>query len=391
MHPSTRAARAPGRPESTFGALTPSIIPSTTYVRDEHGDYPGGHSYSRDQNPTGEPAEQLLAELEGGHEAMLFASGMAAATALFDAVEPGTHVVAPRQMYWTIRLWLERQTARGALHATFVDATEPDAWTQALAAPPAGASSAPPIVWLETPSNPMLAVTDLGAVAAVAHDAGALVVADNTTATPVHTRPIEHGVDVVFHSATKQLNGHADVLAGALVSTPSLDVWPRIRDQRAYRGAVLGPFEAWLLLRGMRTLFVRVPRASDTAQLVAEHLRSHPAVTEVLYPGLADHPHHDVAARLMDGGFGLLVSMRVRGGEAAARRVMRRLELFADATSLGGTESLVEHRSRVEGEGSPVPSDLLRLAIGIEDADDLLADLTQALDAETDRTDKDEP
>jgi len=385
MHPSTRTARAPGSPDPTFGALVPPIVTSTTYVRDEGGDYPGGHSYARDQNPTGEAAEQLLTELEGGDDALLFASGMAAATALFDALEPGAHVVAPTHMYWTIRLWLERQAERGSLTATFVDSTDLDAWSAALTA--TSVPSRPQVAWLETPSNPMAVVTDLAAVAEIAHGAGALVVADNTTSTPVQTRPIEFGADVVFHSATKQLNGHADVLAGALVTTPGLDLWSGIRDQRAYRGAVLGPFEAWLLLRGMRTLFVRVPRASQTALRIAQDIETHPAVSEVLYPGLVDHPQHEIAARQMQGGFGLLLSIRLHGGEASARRVLNGLELFADATSLGGTESLVEHRSRIEGPGSPVPTDLLRLAIGLEDADDLLADLTNALDAERDRDD----
>ena len=200
----------------------------------------------------------------------------------------------------------------------------------------------------------------------------------------MQTRPLEHGVDVVFHSATKQLNGHADVLAGALVGRPDLPIWPAIRDQRAYRGAVLGPFEAWLLHRGMRTLYVRVPRASQTALRLAQDLETHPAIAEVLYPGLVDHPQHEIAVRQMEGGFGLLLSIRLVGGEASARRVLNRLTMFADATSLGGTESLVEHRSRVEGAGTPVPDDLLRLAIGLEDPDDLLADLSHALDAEKD-------
>jgi cystathionine gamma-synthase len=382
MHPSSRAARAPGATDPTTGALVPPIVASTTYVRDADGNYPGGHSYARDQNPTGEPAEQLLADLEGGQEALLFASGMAAATALFDALEPGAHVVAPTQMYWTIQLWLQRHAERGALRATFVDATDLDAWSAALASNSVPAT--PQVAWLETPSNPLMVVTDLAAVAEIAHGAGALVVADNTTSTPVQTRPLEHGVDVVFHSATKQLNGHADVLAGALVGGPDLAIWPAIRDQRAYRGAVLGPFEAWLLHRGMRTLYVRVPRASQTALRIAQDVETHPAIAEVLYPGLVDHPQHEIAVRQMDGGFGLLLSIRLVGGEASARRVLNRLTMFADATSLGGTESLVEHRSRVEGAGTLVPDDLLRLAIGLEDADDLLADLTHALDAEKD-------
>ncbi len=392
MDPSTRAARAPGTPDPTFGGLVAPIVPSTTYARDAEGGYPGGHSYTRDQNPTGEPAEALLAELEGGREALLFGSGMAAATALLDAWRDTTagrppragdealpHVVAPRHMYWTIRRWFEHERDQGRLRLTLVDRPDVDEWATAIEAN----GGARQLVWVETPSNPMGDVTDLAAVAALAHTRGALVAADNTTATPVHTRPLDHGVDVVLHSATKQLNGHGDVLAGALVAAdPDTGLWAGVRHQRGYRGAVLGPFEAWLLLRGMRTLFVRVPRSSASALAVAEALAAHPAVAEVRYPGLPGHRGHELAARQMDGGFGMLVSVRVHGGDTAARRVLRRLELFTDATSLGSTESLVEHRIRVEGEGSPVPADLLRLSIGLEHPDDLVADLTAALDAE---------
>jgi cystathionine gamma-synthase len=216
-------------------------------------------------------------------------------------------------------------------------------------------------------------------VAELAHAAGARVVADGTLATPVLTRPLELGADLVMHSATKQLGGHADVLAGALVTAREDGLWERIAHERAYRGAVLGPFESWLLLRGMRTLFLRVSASCRGAQRVAEALAAHAGVTRVFHPGLEDHPGHAVAARQMHGGFGCLVSFRVPGGEAAARRVAERLELFRDATSLGGVESLVEHRASVEGEGTPVPDDLLRLSVGIEDPDDLVDDLRAAL------------
>jgi cystathionine gamma-synthase len=351
----------------------PPIVPSTTYVRDADGNYPGGHSYSRDQNPTGEPAEELLAELEGGTDALLFGSGMAAATALFDALPAGTHVVAPRQMYWTIRRWLNDLAEEGRATLSLVDNADLGAWRQALAQ---GGSQ---LAWIETPANPMTDIIDIAAVAEIANEVDAIVAVDNTTPTPVHTQPLALGVDVVFHSATKQLNGHGDVLAGALVAAKNDELWDHVRYQRGYRGAVLGPFESWLLLRGMRTLWVRVMRSSETALRVAEALADHRAVEEVLYPGLPVHPGHDVASRQMDGGFGMLVSVRINGGEPAAREVLNRLELFADATSLGSTESLVEHRARIEGAGTPVPSDLLRLSIGLEDPDDLIADLSQAL------------
>jgi cystathionine gamma-synthase len=375
MKPSTRAARSPGQPDATFGGLVPPIVPSTTYVRAADGSYPGGHSYSRDQNPTAEPAEQLLATLEEGQEAKVFASGMAAATALFDALVPGTQVIAPTNMYWTIQRWLQEEAARDRIRLRLIDDVRPEDWKAALTDP------GPHLLWLETPANPMGHITDIAAVSTVARDHGALVAVDNTTPTPVHTRPLTLGADVVFHSATKQLNGHGDVLAGALVVAEKSELWERVGYQRGYRGAVLGPFEAWLLHRGMRSLYVRVPRSSASALAIATALDEHPAVGQVLYAGMEDHPGHSVAREQMEGGFGMLVSIRIRGGAETARRVMTSLELFADATSLGSVESLVEHRSRVEGPDSPVPDDLLRLSVGLEDPDDLIADLRQALDA----------
>jgi len=381
MDPSTRVVRPIREADPTYGGLVPPIYPSTTYRRAADGSYPGGHSYSRDQNPTTEPAEQMLAALEEGAEALVFSSGMAAATALLDSCAAGTRVVAPRHMYWTIRRWFEGEVARGRLGGLIlVDATNPDAWREAF--DDGVGAGAPLLAWLETPANPTGDITDLLAVSELAHEAGAVVVADNTVATPVHTRPIEFGVDVVFHSATKQLNGHGDVLAGALVCAAPDALWERVRHERGYRGAVLGPFEAWLLARGMRTLFLRVRQSSAAAHHIAERLVDHPAVRAVMYPGLTHHPHHDVAARQMHDGFGMLVSIRLRGGPDAARRVLGRLELFTDATSLGSVESLAEHRSMVEGAGTPVPDDLLRLSIGIEHAPDLLTDLRHALDPE---------
>jgi cystathionine gamma-synthase len=236
-------------------------------------------------------------------------------------------------------------------------------------------------VWLETPSNPTLAVADIAASAEITKGAGAALVVDNTFATPVLTRPIEHGADVVLHSATKYLNGHSDVIAGALVTRSGSPLWEKIRVVRRYGGAVLGPFEAWLLLRGMRTLFLRVRAQSEGALRIAEHFERHPAVVEVLYPGLASRPDHAVASRQMKGGFGGMLAIRIKGGEAAAIRLWGACELWKSATSLGGVESLIEHRASVESPDSPVPRDLLRLSTGIEDADDLIADLERGLEA----------
>jgi cystathionine gamma-synthase len=369
----TLAAQALGWIDPTTHAIVPPIHPSASYQRAEDGSYPGGHSYTRDQNPTYDQTEALLAALEGGEQALLFASGMAAATTLFEALDPGTHVVAPEQMYWTIRLWLEQLAEKGRIALDFVPNGDLDALRAAIT------PGRTKLVWLETPSNPLCQISDIAASTEIAHAAGALVGVDGTLATPALTRPLALGADFVMHSATKQLNGHADVLAGALVTRESGPLWDRIRTDRGYRGAVLGPFETWLLQRGMRTLFLRVRKSAANAQAVAEALRAHPEIREVYYPGLPDHPDHAIAARQMDGGFGPLVSFRAHGGEARAHRLASALEVFHRATSLGGVESLVEHRASVEGPGTSVPDDLLRLSIGIEDVGDLIRDLERAL------------
>jgi len=374
LAPATLAAQALGRVEPTTRAIVPPIHPSASYERAADGSYPGGHSYTRDQNPGYDTVEALLARLEGAAQARVFASGMAAGTTVFEALEPGTHVIAPRAMYWTLRLWMRDLASRGRIELDFVENGDLADLRAKLRPGRTG------LVWVETPANPTCEITDLAAVSEIAHAAGARVVADGTLATPALTRPLELGADLVMHSATKQLNGHADVLAGALVTAHEDGLWERIAHERAYRGAVLGPFESWLLLRGMRTLFLRVAASCRGAMRVAEALAAHPGVSRVFYPGLGDHPGHAIAARQMHGGFGCLVSFRVPGGEPAARRVAERLTLFKDATSLGGVESLVEHRASVEGEGTPVPDDLLRLSVGIEEPDDLVADLRAALE-----------
>ncbi len=371
--PETRAAQALGWVEGSVRALVPPIHPSVSYERGPDGGYPGGHSYTRDQNPTYDQVEALLADLEGGAAARLFASGMAAAATVFDCLEPGAHVLAPEQMYFTIRAWLQTLASRGRLDLDFV----PNGDLDALKARVRPGSTA--LVWIETPSNPTCAVTDIAATAEIAHAAGALAVADGTSATPVLTRPLDLGCDLVVHSATKQLNGHSDVLAGAIVSARENALWERIGQERGSRGAVAGPFEAWLLLRGMRTLFLRVRASCDGASRVAAALDVHPAVAQVFYAGLPQHPGHAIAARQMDGGFGSFLSFRVAAGEAAAREVANRLTVFKQATSLGSVESLVEHRASIEGADSPVPGDLLRLSIGIEHPDDLIGDLERAL------------
>ena len=372
-HPSTLAAQALGWIDEATRAVVPPIHPSATYERAPDGSYPGGRTYTRDHNPTYDQTETLLARLEGGEAALLFSSGMAAATTFLETLDPGAHVIAPRRMYWTIRRWLEELAERDRIALDLVPAGDLGVLERALQP---GRTA---VVWVETPANPTGEVTDIAATVRLAHAAGARVVVDSTVATPVLCRPLSHGADLVLHSATKQLNGHADVLAGVLVTARRDDGGERIAHDRGYRGAVLGPFECWLLLRGMRTLFLRVSRSAESALQIAKWLDSQSAVAEVFYPGLVTHPGHEIAARQMVGGFGMMVSFRPHGGAAGARQVAGRLRLFKNATSLGGVESLVEHRAPVEGPGTPVPDDLLRLSVGIEAVEDLIADLVSAL------------
>jgi cystathionine gamma-synthase len=364
-----------GRVDENTRAVAPPLHLSSTFVRDEDNQYRSGRNYARADNPAFDQPEALLAALEKGEEALLFASGMAAATAVFQALQPGDHVVAPKVMYWSLRNWIADFSNRWGIAVDFADMSDADAVRRAARA---GSTR---LVWTETPGNPMWNITDIAAVAEVAHVAGAKLAVDSTVATPVLTRPIELGADIVMHSATKYLNGHSDIVAGALVTRARDQFWERIKQNRVQLGGILGSFESWLLLRGMRTLFPRVRTACANAQIVAEALAAHPHVRAVLYPGLPDFPGHDVAARQMQGGFGGMLSVRVNGGEAAAIATAANVRIWKRATSLGGVESLIEHRASVEGPDTPCPPDLLRLSAGIEDSRDLIADLSQALDA----------
>jgi cystathionine gamma-synthase len=371
--PDTLCAQAMGWIEPTTKAVVPPVQLATTFERDPDNQYRSGRSYIRNNNPAWDQVEQLLTRLEGGAASLLFSSGMAAATAVFLALKPGDHVIAPEVMYWALRKWLISHGRDWGLTVDFIDMTD---LGQVRAAIQPGKTR---IIWAETPSNPLWQVADIAALAEVAHKAGALLAVDSTVGTPILTRPIELGADLVMHAATKYLNGHSDVLAGTLTAARQDGYWQRIVDIRAGNGAVLGGFEAWLLLRGMRTLPLRVRQASDSALFLAERLAAHPRVAAVLYPGLAGHPQHAVARRQMQGGFGGMLSIQVKGGEAAAIACAARVQIWKRATSLGGVESLIEHRASIEGAGSPVPADLLRLSVGIESAEELLADLTAAL------------
>lgn len=374
LSPETKNAQALRQIDATTGGLMPAIHPSSTYVRDENYRLINErHSYGRDENPTYAVAENVLAELEGAPAALLFSSGMAAATAVLQSLQPGDHIVAPRVMYWGLRNWLIRFCDQWGLGLDLFDAADPAALEAAVK------SGCTKLVWIETPCNPCWDVIDIAGAADIAHGAGACLAVDSTIPTPVLTRPIEFGADLVLHSATKYLNGHCDVIAGVLATARDDELWERICEVRLEAGAIPGSFDAWLLQRGMRTLFLRVRKASESALALAEHFEGDHRVEAVIYPGLPSHPGHAVAKRQMDGGFGGMLSVQVKGGAADALNVARRCRVFTRATSLGGVESLIEHRYTIEGESSPIPKDWLRLSIGIESVDDLIADLDQAL------------
>lgn len=373
VQPASAAAQALGWIDEKTRAIVPVIHPATTYLRDEDNQYRSGRVYARADNPAFDQAEALLTHLEHGAHAALFSSGMAAATAVFQALAPGDHVVAPRVMYWALRNWLLGFATHWGLRVEFVDTENLDALARAMQ------PGKTKLVWLETPANPTWTITDIAAAAAIAHQAGARLAVDSTCASPVLSQPLTLGADLVMHSATKYLNGHSDVLAGALITARDDEFWQRIKKVRAQLGGVPGSLDAWLLLRGMRTLFVRVTAACRNAQRVADHFATHEKIEAVLYPGLSNYPGHAIAAKQMKGGFGGMLSLRIKGGEAAAVAVAARVLLWKRATSLGSVESLIEHRYSVEGAGSPAPVDMLRLSCGIEDAGDLIADLEQAM------------
>ncbi|CAN5291934.1 cystathionine gamma-synthase [soil metagenome] len=375
LHPESRTAQGLGWIDQATRAISPPVHMSSTYLRDADNGYSSGRVYMRDQNPAFDQPEALLTELEHGHETLLFASGMAAATAVFQGLRPGDHMLAPKVMYWSLRNWLLNFATAWGLDVELIDMTDPSAVRSAIRA---GSTK---LVWIETPANPLWTITDIAATAEIAHAAGALLAVDSTTATPVLTRPLDLGADLVMHSATKYLNGHSDLTAGSVTTRADNEHWQRVRAVRAQGGGTLGSMESWLLLRGMRTLFLRVRAASASAQRVAEHFHGHELIAEVLYPGLPSSPGHEAAARQMSGGFGGMLSLRIAGGEQAAITVAASTKLWKRATSLGGVESLIEHRGSIEGAGSPVPLDLLRLSVGIENVDDLIADLEQALRA----------
>lgn len=366
----TIAVHAGRETDATTGAVETPIQMSTTFRRDEKGDLPSEFVYARSGNPTRRALEKCLASLEDGRECATFSSGMAAANAVFQALEPGSHVVLSDGYYGTGKLLID-VFARWQIECTIVDTSDPGRFRQAL-------KENTRLVWIESPTNPMIRITNLREVSAISHEVGAKVVCDNTVSTAVLQRPLEHGCDMSMYSTTKFLSGHGDVLGGAIVSRENDEFFERIRTIQTGAGAVPSPFECWLTLRGIRSLPYRVRAHSENAMKVALFLNSHSAIKGVNYPGLPDSPGHAVAKTQMLA-FGGLMSIHVKGGRDAALRLASRVKLFTRATSLGGTESLIEHRASVETPPASTPDDLLRLSIGLEHPDDLIADLQQAL------------
>ena len=376
LKPETIAAQAGGAVDAATGAIVPPIHMATTFVRDADNQYRRGYCYGRSDNATVRQVEHVLAQLEEGAATLLFASGMAAATTAFLALERPAHVIAPKAMYWGLRQWLTEDAPSHGVEATFVDAGDHAALRAAIR------PGRTRLVWIETPSNPLWTITDISEAARIAHDAGALLAVDSTVPTPVHTRPLTLGADMVLHSATKYLNGHSDVVAGAIVFART-GAALRERGPAAVhaRRASSARSRRRSCCAGLRTLHVRVRHQSASAMTIARHFARHAAIERVLYPGLDTHPGHAIAARQMQGGFGGMLSMRIKGGETAAIAAAGHMKVWKRATSLGGVESLVEHRSSIEGAGSPCPTDLLRFSVGLENIEDLIADIEQSLAA----------
>ena len=371
MHPDTIAVHAAHGADPATGAVAQPINLSTTFERAADGSLPHGYNYARDATPNRTSLERALAALKGGAAAAAFASGMAATMSVFQALSPGDHVVLPASVYYGTRKLMNEVFARWGLTSTCVDMRDAENVARAL-------RDETRLVWVETPSNPLLAVTDIARVATMAHDARAVCAVDNTWATPVAQRPLALGADLVMHSSTKYLGGHSDVMGGALVTRVDDERFKMIRTIQDTGGAIAAPFDCWLVVRGIKTLPHRMRAHSANAMAVATFLESHPAVEVVHYPGLASHAGHAVAAKQMSL-FGGMVSVQVRGGREASLAAKARVRLFTRATSLGGPESLIEHRASVESPGSGTPDNLLRLSIGLEHPDDLVADLDQAL------------
>ena len=371
----TRAVHAGRHTDPATGAVTAPIHLSTTFERGADGEYPRGFSYSREDNPNRHSLEQCLASLEGGKEALAFSSGLAVVTAVVQGLEPGDHILAPDDVYWGLRKVIGEVFAKTGLETTYLNMSDVDGLRAAI-------RPNTRLLWLETPSNPLLKITNLAAVGKIARKANIVTVCDSTFASPILQRPLEWDIDMVMHSTTKYISGHSDVVGGALITKFDNYLFERARKAQKYGGSVPSPFDCWLTMRGIETLPYRVRAQCENALKIATFLSGHSSIEAVHYPGLPTHPGHALAANQMSA-FGGMLSARVRGGREEAMAMAARTQLFIRATSLGGAHSLIEHRASVEGPQSRTPQNLLRMSIGLENAEDLIADLEQALRADS--------
>ena len=372
MRPDTIAVHVGNEADPATGAVAPPIHLATTFRHGPDGERIAGYEYQREGNPTNDRLREALAALEGGVEALTFASGMAAMTTLLECLPNGARVLFPDDCYSGLRMLFREFLPERGIVADIVDMSDLDAVRVACAKPTA-------LLWVETPSNPRMKISDIAALSEIGHASGAIVVADNTFATPLLQRPLALGADIAMHSTTKYFGGHSDVLGGAVVFARKDEFAHRVAHRLHVTGAVLAPFNAWLTLRGCRSLGARMAMHCANARKVAEFLAAHPRVERVNWPGLPSHPGHAVAAKQMRD-FGGMMSVELRGGRDETLAMAGRLRVFTNATSLGGCESLIEHRASVEGPNPRSPQNLLRISIGLEHADDLIADLAQALD-----------
>ncbi|RZK81839.1 MAG: aminotransferase class I/II-fold pyridoxal phosphate-dependent enzyme [Pedobacter sp.] len=372
MKPETIAIHAGNLYKASTNDVTHPINLSTTFLRNEEGGYSGGHMYSRVSNPNRSNLEKILADLENGADACAFSSGNTAGMSLFQALKPGSHIIAPDDMYWGFKKQLQSIFAN-TLEIDFVDLTNLDNLKAAI-------KSNTVLVWIETPSNPLLKVTDIAEVALITKQHNLILACDSTFASPVLQNPIKLGADIVMHSSTKYIGGHSDVLGGVLVTARKDELWDAIRNVQQVGGAVPSPFDCFLLIRSLKTLPYRMRGHSENGIALANFLEQHPNVEAVYYPGLSSHPQHKTAKKQMSA-FGGMLSILVKGGAEEARKVVNTVKIFAQATSLGGVESLIEHRASVEGPDTKTPQNLIRISVGLEHIDDLIADIDHALRA----------
>ena len=373
LAPETQAAQALRHIDQETGSVVPPMLATSTFARDEDYNLRDGYIYSRYAGPTTTHAEEIIAMLEAADESLLFNSGMSAAAAVIESLPPQAHVVAQGMMYHVGLQWLDRQASRGVIALDHFPAGDIDSLAMKIH------PDKTKLVWIETPANGDWSITDIAAAAELAHAAGAILMVDSTAAPPCTQKPLALGADISFHSATKYMGGHSDFTAGVLSAHNDLQIWDEIRKVRGFQGTILPAFEAWLLIRSLRTLHIRYGQTSNNAMAFANHFIDHRDVQTVLYPGLPGHTDHTIAAQQMKNGFGGMMSILINGTNNRALEIAKQTKLFIPATSLGGVESLIEHRRTVAGPDSGIPENLLRISIGIEHIDDLIADFEQAI------------